>query len=76
MLEVDDPMLAIVFHMVAPLESLTPHLESPLAEPMELLRKLAKDDLDRAKELHICEGFMLKNLEQNCKFPQKDTCPC
>lgn len=68
MLEVDDPKLAIVFHMIAPLESLTPHLESPLAEPMELLRKLAKEDLDRAKELHISEGFMLKNLEQNCEY--------
>ena len=67
-LEVDDPKLAIVFHMIAPMESLTPHLESPLAEPMELLRKLAKEDMDRAKELHVSEGFVLKNLEPNSKF--------
>ena len=67
-LEVDDPKLAIVFHMIAPLESLTPHLDSPLSNPMVLLRKLAKEDMDRAKELHISEGFMLKNLEPNCKL--------
>ena len=47
MLEVDDPKLAIVFHMIAPMESLTPHLDSPLVEPMELLRKLAKEDISR-----------------------------
>ena len=68
MLEVDDPKLAIVFHMIAPLESLTPHLESPLTDPMVLLRSLAKDDLDRSKDLHISEGFMLKNLEANCEY--------
>jgi len=68
-LEVDDPKLAIVFHMIAPLESLTPHLESPLTDPMVLLRSLAKDDLDRSKELHISEGFMLKNLEANSEYP-------
>ena len=54
--------------MIAPMESLTPHLDSPLAEPMELLRKLAKEDMDRAKELHISEGFLLKNLEADSKL--------
>ena len=54
--------------MMAPLESLTPHLDSPLADPMVLLRKLAKDDLERSKEMHINEGFTLKNLEANCKY--------
>ena len=67
MLEVDDPKVNIVFHMMAPLESLTPHLDSPLADPMVLLRKLAKDDLERCRELQVNEGFTLKNLEANCK---------
>ena len=53
--------------MIAPLESITPHLESPLAEPMVLLRQLAKEEIDRAKELQFSEGFILKNLEANCK---------
>ena len=66
-LEVDDPKISIVFHMIAPLEPVTPHLESPLAEPMVLLRQLAKEDLDRGKELQMHEGFTLKNLEANCK---------
>ena len=68
MLEVDDPKLAIVFHMIAPMESLTPHLESPLVEPMELLRKTAKEEMDRAKDQGISEGFLLKNLEPNGKL--------
>jgi hypothetical protein len=67
-LEVDDPKLAIVFHMIAPMESLTPHLDSPLAEPMELLRKTAKEEMDRAKDQGISEGFVLKNLEPNGKL--------
>ena len=67
-LEVDDPKVNIVFHMMAPLESLTPHLDSPLADHNVLLRKLAKDDLERCKELHVNEGFTLKNLEANCKY--------
>ena len=68
MLEVDDPKLAIVFHMIAPMESLTPHLDSPLVEPMELLRKTAKEEMDRAKDQGISEGFLLKNLEPNGKL--------
>ena len=53
--------------MIAPLEPVTPHLESPLAEPMVLLRQLAKEELDKAKELQFSEGFLLKNLEASCK---------
>jgi len=68
-LEVDDPKISIVFHMIAPLEPVTPHLESPLAEPMVLLRQLAKEDLDRGKELQMHEGFTLKNLEANSEYP-------
>ena len=68
MLEVDDPKLAIVFHMIAPMESLTPHLDSPLVEPMELLRKTAKEEMDQAKDQGISEGFLLKNLEPNGKL--------
>jgi len=68
-LEVDDPKVNIVFHMMAPLESLTPHLDSPLADHNVLLRKLAKDDLERCKELHVNEGFTLKNLEANSEYP-------
>ena len=67
-LEVDDPKISIVFHMIAPMEPLRPLAESPLAEPMVLLRQLAREDLDRAKELQTKEGFLLKNLEANCKY--------
>ena len=66
-LEVDDPKLGIIFHLMAPFTSLTPHLDSPLSTPLVLQRKLAEQELARAKELNAAEGFLLKNLEKDCK---------
>ena len=63
----DDPGLAITFHLMPRLSSLTPHLDSPLAAPGELQRELAQTALDKAKELNATEGFILKNLEKDCK---------
>ena len=67
-LEVDDPKLAITFHIMGPLTSLTPHLESPLATPSALQRQLAHEELVKAKELNATEGFLLKNMEKDCKL--------
>ena len=67
-LEVDDPKLGIIFHLMAPLSSINPHLDSPLSTPMVLLRKLAQEELARAKELKATEGFLLKNLEKDCEW--------
>ena len=72
-LEVDDPKLAITFHMIGPLSSLTPHLDSPLATPSALIKQLAMDELAKAKELNANEGFLLKNLEKDCKLLRRQT---
>jgi len=66
-LEVDDPKLAITFHIMGPLTSLTPHLESPLSAPAALQRQLAQEELAKAQELNATEGFLLKNMEKDCK---------
>ena len=67
-LEVDDPKLAITFHIMGPLTSISPHLESPLATPSALQRQLAQEELLQAKELNATEGFLLKNMEKDCKL--------
>jgi hypothetical protein len=67
-LEVDDPKLAITFHIMGPLTSLTPHLESPLSAPQHLQRQLAQLELAKAQELNATEGFLLKNMEKDCKW--------
>ena len=53
---------------MGPLTSLTPHLESPLATPVALQRQLAQDELAKAQELNATEGFLLKNMEKDCKL--------
>lgn len=63
----EDPKIAIIFHMIGPFESLTPHLDSPLSTPGALQRELALEELARSKELNVTEGFLLKNLEKDCK---------
>jgi len=35
--------------------------------PLALQRKLAEEELAKAKELNASEGFLLKNLEKDCK---------
>jgi len=69
LLEVEDPKLAITFHMIGPLTSLTPHLDSPLATPASLIRQLAHDELAKAKELNANEGYLLKNMEKDSEYP-------
>lgn len=68
-MEVEDPKLAITFHMIGPLTSLTPHLESPLATPQSLIRQLAVDELAKAKQLNANEGYLLKNMEKDSEYP-------
>lgn len=67
-LEVNDPKFAITFHLMPRLTSLTPHLDSPLAAPMDLQRGLAMTALDEARKMEATEGFLLKNLEKGCKY--------
>ena len=64
----DDPKLAITFHIMGPLTPVSPHLESPLSQPQYLQRQLAQEELAKAQENHATEGFLLKNMEKDCKF--------
>ena len=66
----DDPKLTITFHIMGPLTPLTPHLESPLSAPAALHRQLAQEELAKAQELNATEGFLLKNMEKDCKYIQ------
>ncbi|XP_071745209.1 uncharacterized protein [Lepeophtheirus salmonis] len=69
-LEVEDPKLGIALHLMPPLTSLNPHLDSPLAAPTELQKKLATDELYSARDLNVCtEGLLLKNLEKDAEYP-------
>ena len=67
-LELEDPKLSITFHLMSRLSSLTPHLDSPLSAPGELQRGLAQEALDCSRGLQATEGFLLKNLEKDCKI--------
>lgn len=68
-MEVEDPKLAITFHMIGPLTSLTPHLDSPLATPASTVKRLAHEELARAKDLNANEGYLLKNMEKDSEYP-------
>lgn len=67
--EVDDPKLAITFHIMGPLTPLSPHLETPLSTPDALQRGLAQEELAAAQEAHATEGFLLKNMEKGSEYP-------
>ena len=51
-----------------PLTSLTPHLDSPLATPASTVKRLAHEELARAKDLNANEGYLLKNMEKDCEY--------
>ena len=54
-------------HCSGPLTSLTPHLDSPLATPASTVKRLAHEELARAKDLNANEGYLLKNMEKDCE---------
>ena len=54
--------------MCKQIEFILPCKESPLITPLALQRRLAEDEVARAKELQATEGFLLKNLEKDCKY--------
>lgn len=65
--EVEDPKISIIFHIIGPLASLTPHLDSPLTTPHTLQRQMVMDELAKGKELNANEGLLLKNMEKDCE---------
>lgn len=69
-LEVADPKLCILAHLMSPLEPIEPILESPLAKPI-IRQKLAAGELlnDVAQANTAVGGMLLANMERNAEFP-------
>ncbi|CAF4850433.1 unnamed protein product [Pieris macdunnoughi] len=69
-LEVADPKLCILAHLMSPLEAIEPILESPLAKPL-VKQKMAAGELlnDVAQANTAVGGMLLANMEKNSEFP-------
>ncbi|CAH0719841.1 unnamed protein product, partial [Brenthis ino] len=69
-LEVADPKLCILAHLMSPLEPIEPILESPLAKPLTKQKTAASELLnDVAHANTAVGGMLLANMEKNAEFP-------
>ncbi|XP_037969627.2 uncharacterized protein LOC105394757 isoform X1 [Plutella xylostella] len=69
-LEVADPKLCILAHLMSPLEPIEPILESPLAKPLLKQRTAAEELLNGVVTANTAVGGMLlANMEKNAEFP-------
>lgn len=69
-LEVADPKLCILAHLMSPLEPIEPILESPLTKPL-IKQKIAASELlnEVAQANTAIGGMLLANMEKNAEFP-------
>ncbi|XP_069695107.1 uncharacterized protein [Periplaneta americana] len=69
-LEVDDPKLCVLLHLMTPMEPIEPVLESPLARPLAQQKTAASDLLTEVGSAKTAmEGMLLANMEKNAQFP-------
>ncbi|XP_036334372.1 uncharacterized protein LOC118744998 [Rhagoletis pomonella] len=69
-LEVSDPKLCILVHLMSPLEPIDPMLESPLAHPLLKQRAVAAELVSEVQQANTAVGGMLlANMEKNADFP-------
>lgn len=69
-MEVPDPKLCVLCHLMSPLEPVDPVLESPLVQPLLKQRVIAGElvnDIAQAKT--AVTGMLLANMERNGEFP-------
>lgn len=67
-LEVSDPKLCILAHLMSPLEPIDTVLESPLAHPLFKQRSIACDLVtDVQQTSNAVGGMLLLNMERNCE---------
>lgn len=67
-LEVSDPKICILVHLMSPLEPIDPLLESPLAHPLLKQRIVASELLNEVQQANTAVGGMLlANMEKCCK---------
>lgn len=64
-LEVADPKVIILAHLMSPLEAIEPILESPLAHPLLKQRSIASELLNEVQQANTAAGGMLlANMER------------
>ncbi|XP_055390557.1 uncharacterized protein LOC129619338 isoform X3 [Condylostylus longicornis] len=69
-LEVSDPKVCVLVHLMSPLEPIDPVLESPLAHPLLKQRAVAAELLNEVQQANTaCGGMLLANMERNAEFP-------
>ncbi|XP_026319047.1 uncharacterized protein LOC113229603 isoform X2 [Hyposmocoma kahamanoa] len=69
-LEIADPKLCILAHLMSPLEPIEPILESPLAKPIIRQKAAAGELLNEVAVANTAVGGMLlANMEKNAEFP-------
>nr|XP_036230782.1 uncharacterized protein LOC106614160 isoform X5 [Bactrocera oleae]XP_036230783.1 uncharacterized protein LOC106614160 isoform X5 [Bactrocera oleae] len=69
-LEVSDPKLCILVHLMSPLEPIDPMLESPLSHPLLKQRAIAAELVSEVQQANTAVGGMLlANMEKNADFP-------
>jgi hypothetical protein len=65
-LEVDDPKLCVLLHLMTPMEPIEPVLESPLVRPLAQQKTAASDLLTEVGSAKTAmEGMLLSNMEKN-----------
>jgi hypothetical protein len=70
-LEVDDPKLSVLLHLMTPMTSIEPDLESPLARPLMQQRNVAAEILGEVGTAKSAtEGMLLANMELNGQHTQ------
>ncbi|XP_023168783.1 uncharacterized protein LOC111598015 isoform X1 [Drosophila hydei] len=69
-LEVSDPKLCILVHLMSPLEAIDPVMESPLSHPLLKQRAIASELLTEVQQANTAVGGMiLVNMEKSSEFP-------
>nr|XP_036669066.1 uncharacterized protein LOC108009800 isoform X2 [Drosophila suzukii]XP_036669067.1 uncharacterized protein LOC108009800 isoform X2 [Drosophila suzukii]XP_036669068.1 uncharacterized protein LOC108009800 isoform X2 [Drosophila suzukii] len=69
-LEVSDPKLCILVHLMSPLEAIDPVMESPLSHPLLKQRSIAAELVTEVQQANTAVGGMLlANMEKNSEFP-------
>uniref|UniRef100_A0A1A9UW96 DUF7153 domain-containing protein n=1 Tax=Glossina austeni TaxID=7395 RepID=A0A1A9UW96_GLOAU len=69
-LEVSDPKMCILVHLMSPLEPIDPVLESPLAHPLLKQRSVASELVSEVQQANTAMGGMLlANMEKSSEFP-------
>lgn len=69
-LEVADPKVCVLAHLMSPLEPIDPIVESPLSHPLLKQRAIASELLSEVQHANTAIGGMLLiNMERNCTYP-------